>query len=172
MTRLFTDFDYIDKAVLMMQSEVCDKTLAAPSAPGYCMLTVLCNAFYQPEKLFTVPPHCFAPQPGVDSAVVAFTAHPAPIVAGAVNSAPSIAKTTHPVPIVELSERELFISVVRAAFATRRKTLANCLVAADLAPDRASAEAAAARAGIPSSARGESLSAQTFAVLARELMRM
>ena len=149
LTRLFVEFTFVSRAVIMMQKEVCDKLFARPSTKHYCLLTVLADSFGEREKVAAVAPHFFAPQPGVDSAVVAFCAREAPIVAAA--------------------DRDAYFRVVRAAFAHRRKTLANCLVHAGLARDRAAAEAAAAQAGVPPAARGESLGALEFAALTRAL---
>jgi 16S rRNA (adenine1518-N6/adenine1519-N6)-dimethyltransferase len=59
------------------------------------------------EKLFGVPPGAFRPVPRVDSAVVRLTPHVA---------AP-----------VSVNDPERFATVVRAAFASRRKTLRNNL---------------------------------------------
>ena len=150
MARLFTEFDFVDKAVLMMQSELAHKLLSKPSEPDYCMMTVLANSFYKPELLFHVPPHLFTPQPGVESAVVAFCASETPPCAGP-------------------EERETYFRVVRAAFSARRKTLENCLIGAGLAQGRGQAACALASARIKSGARGESLGVSEFAALARAL---
>jgi 16S rRNA (adenine1518-N6/adenine1519-N6)-dimethyltransferase len=140
MTRLFEEFAFAGRAVLMMQREVSDKIIAKPSTPDYCMLTVFANSFAAPERAFFVPPHCFAPQPAVGSAVVAFDAHEK--------------------AMADTVSGELFFRVVRAAFASRRKTLENCLVRAGLAASRPEAAGAIARAGISAGARGESSPSQ------------
>ena len=150
MTRLFCEFTFVGRSVLMMQREVSDKIIAAPSTQNYCMLSVLANACASPERAFFVPPHCFAPQPGVESAVMTFQ--------------------THAAPAADAAYSEIFFRAVRAAFTGRRKTLANCLVRAGLAADRGAAEAATERAGVDPGARGESLDAAAFISLARALM--
>ena len=153
MTRLFEEFSFVDMAVLMMQREVADKLAARPSTGNFCLLTVLAQSFCQPEKLFSVPPHCFTPQPGVESVVMALTARRPP----AFNNA---------------AEKRIFFQVARAAFARRRKTIENSLMFAGLAQNRAQAETALARADIPPGARGESLGFSEFASLARVLASM
>jgi 16S rRNA (adenine1518-N6/adenine1519-N6)-dimethyltransferase len=150
MTRLFEEFAFVDRAVLMMQSEVADKILAGPSDPDYNMLTVFANSAYAPKLLFHVAPHCFAPQPGVESAVVAFAARESPL-------------------FEEARDRKTFFRLVRAAFAARRKTLGNCMIAAGLVSGRGQAEEALAAAKIKSGARGETLGADEFAALAKVL---
>ena len=149
MTRLFEEFTFVSKAVLTMQREVSDKLVAKPSDEAYCMLTVFANSFCRPERLFFVAPHCFTPQPGVESAVMAFDAYKSP-----------------PVPT---GDRAMFFKAVRAAFSNRRKTIENNLISAGLAESRRAAEEAVALAGIPAGRRGESLGVTEFAALARAL---
>ena len=153
MTRLFEEFDFVSRAALMMQSEVAAKLLSAPSSENYCMLSVFAKSFGTLEKLFVVPPHCFAPQPGVESTVMLLEAHKPPLFANA-------------------GDKERYYKVVRAAFARRRKTIANSLLFAGLAPSRRQADAAAEAAGIPSGARGESLCFYDFLKLARAIANL
>jgi len=155
MTRIAEDFCFVDRAVLMMQREVSEKLLAKPSEYNYCVLTVIINALYSVKRLFTVPPHCFTPQPGVESAVVLLEKHTCG------NGVKNVWRDC---------ERAMFFQVVRAAFARRRKTLENSLIHAGLAVGRAQADEAVARAGIDAGARGESLDARAFAALARALL--
>lgn len=155
MTRIAEEFSFVDRAVLMMQREVSDKLLAGPSEYNYCMLTVIINAFFSVKRLFTVPPHCFAPQPGVESAVMLLKKH---------------ARENSVINAVCERERAMFFQVVRAAFARRRKTLENSLIHAGLAAGRVHANDAVARAGIDVGARGESLDARAFAALARAIL--
>jgi len=157
MTRLFEEFIFVDRAVLMMQKEVSDKLLARPSSPNYGMLTVFAHYFGTVRKLFSVPPHSFTPQPGVESAVMLFDAHKPPIDASA------------GAPDERIMARDMFFRTVRASFASRRKTLANNLIHAGLAADRSMAEDAVARAGIGAGARGETLGVHEFVALSRSL---
>jgi 16S rRNA (adenine1518-N6/adenine1519-N6)-dimethyltransferase len=69
---------------------------------------------------------------------------------------------------VELADEQRFEAVVRAAFAQRRKTLANAL-AAGLGLAVGDARAAATRAGIDPGRRAETLNIQEFAEVARRL---
>jgi 16S rRNA (adenine1518-N6/adenine1519-N6)-dimethyltransferase len=94
---------------------------------------------------FDVPPGAFSPPPRVDSAVLHLRARAAP-----------------PVPI---ADPERFRTIVRAAFAQRRKNLANALAAGlGLGAERARARIAAA--GIDPGRRAETLSLAEFARLA------
>ena len=71
-------------------------------------------------------------------------------------------------PRVALSDERRFHAVVRAAFAQRRKTLANAL-AAGLGVSLAVVRASATTAGVDPGRRAETLSILEFAELARRL---
>ena len=138
------------KMVFMMQKEVADRIVAHPSTKAYGALTVSVNYYTKPRKLFSVPPHCFVPQPGVESAVLAFEPH-------------------DKVP-VELLDKQNFFTVVRAAFAQRRKQLANCLIHAGLLPNgRESVRRVFEGIGMPLKVRGEELSIHEFAQLSNAI---
>ena len=146
MMRFFEESPQPEKMVFMMQREVADRLVAKPSTKAYGSLTVLTNYYAQPHRAFYVAPHCFVPQPDVESAVVVLDVRDVP-----------------PVPV---PDKAFFFGVVRAAFAQRRKTLVNCLISAGLIPkDRVFAEALFAKAGIDVLARGESLTMSEFATL-------
>ena len=145
--RVINEFTFVNKAVLMMQKEASDRLLAKPSTPEYGMLAVLANTFFKLKKIFIVPPHCFTPQPGVESAVILFDA-----------LQPRLS-----------ADRKFYVSVVKAAFAVRRKTLENSLLHSGLVPSREQAAAILEEAGIARGARGESLGINEFWELARAL---
>ncbi len=104
-------FDLLDarhhlrKAVVMMQKEVAQRLVAAPSTKAYGIMSVQTQLWSSPRLLFTVGRNVFFPRPEVESAVVEldFT-----------SSAPEI-------------DPELLRGVVRGAFNQRRKTLRNSL---------------------------------------------
>lgn len=91
----------------MLQNEVVERMIAAPSTPEYGRLSVMLQYRFQMEKLLDVPPDCFRPAPKVDSAIVRLI----PI----------------PPAQIEVSDEVLFAAVVMAAFGQRRKTLRNTL---------------------------------------------
>jgi 16S rRNA (adenine1518-N6/adenine1519-N6)-dimethyltransferase len=93
--------------IFMLQKEVVERMVAAPSSPDYGRLSIMLQRRFHLEWLLDVPPTAFDPPPKVDSAVVRL-----------------IPKT--PAEIVPLDET-LFARVVQAAFAQRRKTLKNTL---------------------------------------------
>jgi 16S rRNA (adenine1518-N6/adenine1519-N6)-dimethyltransferase len=118
----------------MVQKEVADRLSAAPGGKDYGVLTASLRYYTQPKTLFTVSKNCFYPSPDVDSAIVRMEI-----------SAP-------PLPV----SREMYVKVVRAAFAARRKTIYNNLAAAF---------------GINPSLRAEALSPADFLHLAEFFLK-
>lgn len=133
----------IERAVFMVQLEVCARMLAAPGTKDYGTLTVFVRAAMNVERVMTVGRNAFHPPPDVTSAVVRLT--------------PRADRTP---------ETEQFRALVKRAFEMRRKTLRNAWSA--LAP-RADLERAAKGAGVSLDARGETLSVQDFARMAAAL---
>ena len=54
----------------MLQKEVAERIAAGPGSKTYGILSVLVQAFYDVEYLFSVPPEVFNPPPNVNSAVI------------------------------------------------------------------------------------------------------
>lgn len=107
---LFHLKDYADRIsdmTFMLQKEVVDRMVAAPSTPAYGRLSVMLQRRFDMECLFDVPPAAFDPPPRVDSAVVRMVPKPP-------GSFPSL-------------NEDRFSAIVTAAFSQRRKTLRNTL---------------------------------------------
>lgn len=62
--------DYYTHGIFMLQNEVADRLNARPGTKDYGRLTVRVQLFFEVQKLFKVPAHCFVPKPKVDSAIV------------------------------------------------------------------------------------------------------
>lgn len=137
----------IQYLVVMLQAEVAERLVARPGGKDYGALTVFVQYFTEPQIIMRVPRTVFYPRPEVDSAVVRLLVRPQP---------PG-----------EIEDREFFFRVVRAAFAQRRKTLANALRTLTCA--REPVEAALSEAGIAPLRRGETLSLEEFVRLSRSL---
>ncbi len=90
----------------MFQKEVAKRIAEKEGSKTYGILSVLTQAFYNVEYLFTVPPSVFNPPPKVDSGVIRL-----------------IRKENFTLPVDE----KLFYKVVKTAFNQRRKTLRNSL---------------------------------------------
>ena len=91
----------------MLQKEVVERMVAAPSTPAYGRLSVMLQYKLHMEYLFTVPPEAFDPPPKVESAFVRCVPHAS-------------------LPFTAIDEK-LFARVVLNAFGQRRKTLRNTL---------------------------------------------
>jgi 16S rRNA (adenine1518-N6/adenine1519-N6)-dimethyltransferase len=91
----------------MIQKEVAERIAAPAGSKTYGILSVLMQAYYKIEYLFTVHEHVFDPPPKVKSAVIRFT--------------------RNDVSQINCNE-QLFKSVVKTAFNQRRKTLRNSLL--------------------------------------------
>ncbi len=95
----------------MFQKEVAQRICAKEGNKTYGILSVLAQAFYDAEYLFTVPPSVFNPPPKVDSGVLRLRR-----------------KENY---TLACDEKMLF-KVVKTAFQQRRKTLRNSLKSFDL----------------------------------------
>ena len=150
--RFFEEGIKPEKMVFMMQREVADRLVAKPSTKAYGALTVIVNYYAAPSRAFLVSPHCFVPQPDVDSSVVVLN--------------------VHETPPVELMDEAFFFKVVKAAFSQRRKTLINCLIHAELiAKDRKLAAELLQNVGLSENVRGEALNIFEFAKLSNEIFK-
>jgi len=90
----------------MFQKEVAQRICEKEGSKAYGILSVLTQAFYKAEYLFTVPPTVFNPPPKVESGVLRLTR-----------------KENFDLPCDE----KLFFRVVKTGFQQRRKTLRNSL---------------------------------------------
>lgn len=69
----FKVLDYLDQipeVVGMLQKEVAERLASPPGKKAYGILSVLLQAWYDIEYLFTVPEYVFTPPPKVQSAVI------------------------------------------------------------------------------------------------------
>jgi 16S rRNA (adenine1518-N6/adenine1519-N6)-dimethyltransferase len=90
----------------MFQKEVAKRIAEKEGSKVYGILSVLTQAFFDVEYLFTVPPSVFNPPPKVDSGVIRL-----------------IRKENYTLPVDE----KLFFRVVKTAFNQRRKMLRSSL---------------------------------------------
>lgn len=138
----------IDEMALMLQREVAERVAAPPGGKTYGSLSVLTQAYCDVRVALRVPPGAFRPPPKVESAVLHLRVLPA--------------------SRVPIADEARFRAVVLAAFAQRRKTLANALSAGlGLSSDRA--RAATAGLGIDPTRRAETLTIPDFAALASRI---
>ena len=98
--------DHVPELVGMFQKEVAERICASEGNKTYGILSVLVQAYFEAEYLFTVGPEVFSPPPKVDSGVLRLTRRP-----------------DYSLPCDET----LFYRVVKTSFNQRRKTLRNSL---------------------------------------------
>ena len=134
--------------VLMLQREVAERLAAPPGSKTYGSLSVLTQLYCDVEVALRVPPGAFRPPPKVESAVVRLT----PL----------------PKARIDVGDERWFHTVVRAAFAQRRKIVVNTLATSLRRPIEEVRQAAYA-AGIDPTCRAEILTIDDFARVASRL---
>lgn len=94
-------------AILMYQKEFALRMAAAVGTPDYSRLSVTVQHYADVRILFSVPRQAFVPPPEVESSVVKLTPRP---------------------PRYRVEDEPLFMKLVTAAFAGRRKQLRNAII--------------------------------------------
>ena len=133
----------LERWCVMVQREVAERFFASPRTKAYGAVSVLVQLRTRKVGFHAVPPTVFKPRPRVESALVAFER-------------------------VDDSPLDLVRPVVNAAFAHRRKTLANSLALVGLT-SRVDAEKALATINKPPRVRAEELTPRDFVGLADAL---
>ena len=141
--RTIAELDGLDRWTLMVQREIADRLRAGPGSRLYGSPSVLVQLACEVRLLRTVDRAVFTPRPRVDSALLRLDrTGPA--------AAPAVA------------------SLVRDAFAHRRKSLARSLEHARPGT-RDATRAALERLGLPADARAEQLAPEQYVALAEAL---
>lgn len=104
--RILENRNIVPEIAGMLQKEVAERICASPGSKTYGILSVLLQAFYTTEYLFSVSEHVFQPPPKVKSGVIRLR--------------------RNDITQLDCDER-LFFRVVKAAFSQRRKTLRNSI---------------------------------------------
>jgi len=147
--RLIELRDLFPRAVLMLQREMVDRLCAGPGGKEYGILSVYLGVLAEARKEFVVRRTCFHPSPDVDSAVMTVR-----FIGGLPEELVAALRT-----------------VVRAAFARRRKTLRNAPV--PFLPGGAARWCdLLAAAGIDPAGRAEEVPPAAYLALAGALARL
>ena len=104
--KIYENKELVSESVGMFQKEVAERTAAKPGSKTYGIISVLLQAFYDIEYLFTVDEDAFIPPPKVKSGVIRLKR----------NNVKSLD-----------CDEKLFKQVVKLGFNQRRKTLRNSL---------------------------------------------
>jgi len=102
---LLNQREHIEDMTFMLQKEVVERIVAKNGSKTYGRLSVMIQAHFDVEMIFTVPPECFDPEPKIDSAIVYLK----------------------PIANNLVKDFNIFEKVVKLSFSQRRKTLKNCL---------------------------------------------
>lgn len=137
----------VSTLTVMVQKEVADRLVAECGSADYAAVTLAVKMFGDARVTRTVDRRMFRPAPNVDSAVVQIERVPERL---------------------EGEDTAFLKRVVRAAFAMRRKTLANNL-ASSFGMNKAAAAEVVEESGFPALARGETLSLDDFVTLSHAL---
>ena len=141
----------IDSLTVMVQREVAERFLADAGTSAYGAISVAVQYYSRPELLLRVGKGNFHPSPKVDSAVVKM----------------QILQER----AAKVANEAFFQSVVRAAFAQRRKTLQNALANGLTQINKQDVAGALAEMGLDREIRGERLSISDFAQLSDLLIK-
>lgn len=104
--KIIENYEAVPQMVGMFQKEVAERVSGVPRTKDYGILSVLVQAYYDVEYLFTVNADVFDPPPKVQSGVIKLTRNPTDGLQG---------------------YEALFKKIVKAGFGQRRKKLSNSL---------------------------------------------
>lgn len=104
--KVLANKELVPEVVCMLQKEVAERICSGPGSKVYGILSVLIQAWYEVEYLFTVHEHVFNPPPKVKSAVIRLRRN----------------KTKQ----LGCNEK-LFVEIIKQSFNQRRKMLRNTL---------------------------------------------
>ena len=138
-----------ERMVITVQKEVALRMAAPPGSPDYSSLSVLCASVYKVKPLMTIHPSSFYPQPNVDSMGILFEKKK------------------------EVSYPDLFYPLVRALFASRRKTIRNNLLnfisSVSQSKNREICELILLESGLNGNERAEKLEMEVFLSIAKSI---
>lgn len=104
--KVFENRNRVARCVFMLQQEVAERIVSPPGSRQYGILSVLLQAFYKMELLFSLTPSDFYPPPRVHSSVIRMSRN----------------------EVIKLNcDERRFILLVKTAFNQRRKKLSNAL---------------------------------------------
>ena len=133
---------------IMVQKEAAERVMSAPGSKSWCAMAATVRFYGESQVLEEVPPEAFNPPPHVMSCFMRIDRHDQP-------------------PVVP-KDRGLFLRLINAAFAMRRKTLANNLKASFGIGQEAAREVLLA-AGVDERVRGEALDLEALCRVADAL---
>ena len=147
MMKLFRYQEDFRVMVFMVEKAACERIFAGVGSKSYGPLSVISSVYGTKERLFDVHASSFYPQPHTLSAVIRLTRD------GERQAVPTV-----------------FFSLVRAAFAQRRKTLMNALSQSALFPGgKEQTKKFIEYSGLTENSRAEEITPEQYVQLARDL---
>jgi 16S rRNA (adenine1518-N6/adenine1519-N6)-dimethyltransferase len=146
--KLLEDRLPIDYITVMVQKEAAQRICAKVGSRESGAVTVAVNYYSKPEILFSVSSGSFMPAPKVDSAVMRLEVYKE--------------------PLFELPDEEKFFTVVKAAFAQRRKTVLNS-ISSSLGLEKQTVNELLLECNIDPRLRAEKLSMDDFVNIAERI---
>lgn len=147
--KIFNEKPPVESMTLMLQKEAGDRIMAEPNTDEYGVISTLVQYYAEVERVCTVPPSSFIPQPRVESVVLNI----------------SIRRE----PKVKVMDEGLLFRIIKASFNMRRKTLWNVLKQTGLSEDKL--KEAFEASSIDPKRRGETLSLEEFGRLSDEVKK-
>ncbi len=136
----------VSSLTVMVQKEVADRMAASPGGKDYGALSAAVQFYTEPKIICRAEPHCFMPQPKVESVVIKL----------------SVLKE----PAVKVQDKKFMFKIIKSAFGQRRKTLLNALSKSPyISVSKEAAGSAVLEAGLDENIRGERLTLNDFARL-------
>jgi 16S rRNA (adenine1518-N6/adenine1519-N6)-dimethyltransferase len=139
----------IRRMTVMVQKEAAERIMASVGTKNWCALAATVQYFGTPSVLMHVPPEAFTPRPHVESVLLRVDMRP---------------------DRQSQEDEAMYLKVVTAAFAMRRKTLVNNLMSAFFMP-REGAENLVTSLGFDPKVRGEALTLEELAKLSGAIQR-
>ncbi len=137
----------VKSLTVMVQKEVAQRMAASPGGKDYGALSAAVQFYTDPKIICRAEPHCFMPQPKVESVVIKL----------------SVLEK----PGVEVADRKFMFEVIKSAFGQRRKTLLNALSKSPyINVEKQKVAEAIEKIGLDANIRGEKLTLEQFANLA------
>ena len=145
--KLLHSLGFISDIYLVVQKEVGERIAALPGSKAIGRLSYYVQYHTDPKLLFTIKKGSFFPAPKVDSVFLHM----------------SVRQKKK----VRVNNESLMFDLIKKAFTQRRKTLLNSL--SGLGPEKPALAKVLESANIPKNARPETLSLESFALIADEL---
>ena len=139
----------IESITVMIQKEVADRLTEIPGGKNGGAITYTVYYYAEAKELLTVPNNSFVPEPEVESEVIRLTLR---------NK-----------PVIEVVDEQKFFALIKASFMQRRKTLLNAISNSGLNISKEKMEQILQDLNIDTKIRGEALTIEQFAEIARRI---